>query len=500
MTAAPATPTQPELRHRCPGRLRLRWAGLRQPDLRVDWLEGWLARRAGLERARINAGAASLVAEFAERPGVFEDICRALAELPAKAHFPAPASVAPPPRTPLDAVLAVGLAAGGALLPPAPRLGLGAAATAPLILRGLKTLALRGPRGKTLEMAAALYALGLGDGSSALRVAAMSVLGDALRQATEERPGERMAELLGKSLDSELAAEVERGLLARPAPERLSDRLADRLALWSLIFGGLAHAATGQARRALPVFAVDYSCAVKLSAPLAAWRGLREARRAGAKARGASVLEELAKADAFVFTGSALERSPELAEAISGLRERGVRRIAVLGGEARIVAETLTGTHAPDEARSGLSPRAMADAVHGLRAAGLRVAVVGWADADALAMLAGHAGIVLGGGESSGLAGAAAGMRVGNVDGQGGARALLAARDAGAGACAALKGSFAAGVAAHSALFAAREARLLSRRASVQAGRAATASVLLGAWLGASPRNWSTEAAGELNP
>lgn len=482
MAAGTGTIPPPQLRQRCPGRLRLRWAGLRRPDLRADWLEGWLARRAGLERVRVNPAGASLVAEFTERPGVFEDIRRALTHLPPEAYSPAPERPPTPARRPLDAALALGLAAVGALLPPGPRLGLGAAATAPLILRGMRTLALHGPRGKTLEMAAALYALSLGDGTSALRVAAMSVLGDALRQATEEKPGERLAELLAEEERSELSAELQRALLARPAPERLSDALADRLALWSLAFGGLVHAATGQARRALPVFAVDYSCAVKLSAPLAAWRGLREARVAGARARGASALEQLARADAFVFTGSALERTPELAQAMAGLRERGVSRMVVLGGMAGTVAETLTAEHAPDEARSGLSPRDMAGAVRDLRAKGHCVAVVGCTDADALAMLAADVGIVLEGGEPSGLACAAAGIRIPGPD------ALLAARDAGTGARAALTGSFAAGVAAHSALFAAREARLLSRRGALRAGRAATASVLLGAWLGAGPR------------
>lgn len=473
---------QPVLRHRCQGRLRLRWGGLRQPDLRMDWLEGWLASQAGLERVRINAAAGSLVAEYMERKGVFEDLCRALQNLPDKAFSPAPECAAPLARSPLEAALAVALAAAGALLPPGPRLALGAAAATPVILHGAQTLARRGPRGKTLEMAAALYALGLGDGASALRVAAMSVLGDALRQATEERPGERLAELLASGETSELAAQVERELLARPAPQRLSDRLADRLALWSLVFGGLMHAATGEARRALPVFAVDYSSAVKLSAPLAAWRGLREAGKAGVRTRGVSALERLAVADAFVFTGAVLEQRPALAQVIAGLRERGVSRVVVAGGEARTVAGALTGQHAPDEARSGLSPQERAEAVRSLRAKGFRVAVVGSEDADALAMLAADVGILHEGDGPAALAGAAAGVRIDD------AQALLAARDAGAGARVALKGSFAAGVAAHSALFAAREARLVSRRESLLAGRAATAFVLLGAWLGAGPR------------
>lgn len=510
----------PVLRHSCPGRLRLGWAGLRHPDLRTDYLEAWLARAAGLARVRANAAGACLVAEYEERPGVFEDIARALANLPAEAHDPAPEHTAPPVRSALDAAVAVALAAGGRLLPPGPRLGLGAAAAAPLVLSGARSLLARGPRGKTLEMAASLYALSLGDGATVLRVAAMSVLGDALRQATEETPGERLAEALAVKggagfTEAGLAEAVERELLARPRPGRLSDRLGDRLALWSLALGAAMHLATGQARRALPVFAVDYSCAVKLSAPLAAWRGLREAERAGAKVRGASALEALARADAVVFTGRALLEPlaggegwafrPGAEQAVSDLRARGVRHISALAEDGRQgVLLALAGGGALDEVRTGLSPREMAEAVRGLHARGCSVAMVGCTDQDALAMLAAEVGILLEAAEGQAqdnaqdnaqgrpgvvLARAAAGIRLLPKHGL---RALLAARDAGTGAGTALKASFAAGVAAHSALFVAREARLLSRRNTTLAGRAATASVLLGAWLGAGPRRMRT--------
>lgn len=193
---------QPVPRHRSPGRLRLRWSGLRHPDLRTDWLEAWLTHRAGLDCVRVNPAGASLVAEFRERPGVFEAIARALRELPPEAYAPAQSRSEPQPRRLADALFSVALAGAGMFLPQGPRMGLAAGMAAPVLLRGVDALVRRGLTARTLDLATTGFALATGDPSSALGIAAMVVVGDYLRQATEDRAGDLLKTLLAPAAET----------------------------------------------------------------------------------------------------------------------------------------------------------------------------------------------------------------------------------------------------------------------------------------------------------
>lgn len=186
----------PVIAHRCPGRLRLRWAALRHPELRLEYFEAWLAERAGLARVRANPAGASLVAEYVERPGVAQDILSALEQLPPKAFSRAGGPRPPRRRSLADAVGHLALAAGASLLPtPAARplaLGLGA----PVVLRGLGVLAAQGLKAPVLDMATVGFALAMGDNPAALGISAMVVVGEYLRQATEDRSGALLKSLL----------------------------------------------------------------------------------------------------------------------------------------------------------------------------------------------------------------------------------------------------------------------------------------------------------------
>lgn len=186
----------PVLLHRCPGRLRLRWAALRHPELRLEYFEAWLTRRAGLSRVRANPAGACLVAEYDERPGVADDILAALRQLPAEVFRPAASAPPPPRRRFIDAAAHLALAAGGSLLPAnagrALALGLGA----PVLLRGLSTLASRGLKAPVLDLATVGFALATGDNAAARGISAMVVVGEYLRQATEDRSGALLKSLL----------------------------------------------------------------------------------------------------------------------------------------------------------------------------------------------------------------------------------------------------------------------------------------------------------------
>jgi Cu2+-exporting ATPase len=197
-------PAQPTLRHRCPGRLRLRWVGLRHPDLQTDWLEAWLPHRCGLESVRVNQAGASLVAHFRERPGVFEALVRALEELPPEAFAadqPEQRRNEAQPRRLADALFSLALAGAGMLLPQGPRMGLAVGMAAPVLLRGANALVRTGLTAKTLDMATTGFALATGDAASALGIAAMVVVGEYLRQATEDKTGALLKTLLAPAAE-----------------------------------------------------------------------------------------------------------------------------------------------------------------------------------------------------------------------------------------------------------------------------------------------------------
>lgn len=391
--------TMPVIRHCCSGRLRLHWTGLRHPALRADYLEAWLAQRAGLLQVRANVAGACLVAEFDERPGVFEAIALALSQIPAEAYAQKCLDHLPTPRRLADALFHSALAAGGMLLPPRPRLGLAAVMGAPVLLRGAETLFNRGLRAKTLDMATVGFALATGEASSALGISAMVMVGEYLRQATEDRAGALLRSLLAPPVENvrveralagtgqnvppqeavvafaevqpgdivlvaagevvpvdglvergtalvdksaitgeatpmevapgdvmlagsvlahgslalravrtgpecttaRIAALMNKCLRDKSRPERLSDRLADRLAPLTLLLGAGLWAATGDSRRALAVLTIDYACAVKLSAPVVVKSSMYAAARAGVLVKSGSALDELAQADTVVF-------------------------------------------------------------------------------------------------------------------------------------------------------------------------------------------------------
>ena len=67
-----------------------------------------------------------------------------------------------------------------------------------------------------------------------------------------------------------------------------------------LAFFGIL-AVTRNINKAMAVLMVDYSCAIKLSTPIAVMSAMDEAVRAGVTVRGGKYLEALAAADTVVF-------------------------------------------------------------------------------------------------------------------------------------------------------------------------------------------------------
>ena len=111
----------------------------------------------------------------------------------------------------------------------------------------------------------------------------------------------------------EHSAELKAGAQSR------AERLADGIVPYSFLafFGILA--VTRNINKALAVLMVDYSCAIKLSTPIAVMSAMDEAVRAGVTVRGGKYLEALAAADTVVFdkTGTLTNASPSVSRVIS---------------------------------------------------------------------------------------------------------------------------------------------------------------------------------------
>lgn len=96
--------------------------------------------------------------------------------------------------------------------------------------------------------------------------------------------------------------------------ESLAQTYADRLAPPVLALSALTFLLTGNVRRAVAVLLVDFSCALKLSIPLAINHTLSVALREAIIIKGGKALEALSKADTFVLdkTGTLTTAQPQV--------------------------------------------------------------------------------------------------------------------------------------------------------------------------------------------
>lgn len=94
--------------------------------------------------------------------------------------------------------------------------------------------------------------------------------------------------------------------------------LADRLVPYSLAGTVAAYLLTQNVQKALAFLMVDYSCALKLSMPLAVLSAMRESGRHKITVKGGKFLEAVADADTIVFdkTGTLTDASPSVADVI----------------------------------------------------------------------------------------------------------------------------------------------------------------------------------------
>ena len=112
---------------------------------------------------------------------------------------------------------------------------------------------------------------------------------------------------------------IEEAEAVKAESQSRSEEMADRIVPYSFLLSGLTFLVTGSLSRSAAVLLVDYSCAIKLSTPLAILTSLARSARHRVLIKGGKYLEKLARADAFVLdkTGTLTEATPEVAEVVS---------------------------------------------------------------------------------------------------------------------------------------------------------------------------------------
>ncbi|MGP1587054.1 MAG: heavy metal translocating P-type ATPase [Treponemataceae bacterium] len=111
-----------------------------------------------------------------------------------------------------------------------------------------------------------------------------------------------------------------------------SEILADHLVKYNFLLSLVVLLGTRNITKVMATLMVDYSCAMKLAAPIAVLSAMKEAASHGILVKGGKFLEDAAKADTIVFdkTGTLTEASPKLSRIIAydGRSENEVLQIA----------------------------------------------------------------------------------------------------------------------------------------------------------------------------
>ena len=136
----------------------------------------------------------------------------------------------------------------------------------------------------------------------------------------------------GSNRYDKIVAMIEESEKLKSSTENRALALADKLVPWCLGATGVTYLLTRNVTRAISCLMVDFSCALKLSMPLAVLSAMRECGSYHITVKGGKYLEALSKADTIVFdkTGTLTRATPQVVEVVpfSGCEEREVLQLA----------------------------------------------------------------------------------------------------------------------------------------------------------------------------
>lgn len=142
----------------------------------------------------------------------------------------------------------------------------------------------------------------------------------------------RVEKALGGGRYDRIVRMIEESEKLKSTAEDKASRLADKLVPYTLGGTILTYLITRNITKMLAVLMVDFSCALKLSMPIAVLSAMRESSSHHISVKGGRFLEAVAKADTIVFdkTGTLTYAQPRVAEIVTfgGRREDDMLRLA----------------------------------------------------------------------------------------------------------------------------------------------------------------------------
>ena len=136
----------------------------------------------------------------------------------------------------------------------------------------------------------------------------------------------------GANRYDKIVSMIEESEKLKSSTENRALQLADKLVPWCLAGTVATYVLTRNVTRAISILMVDFSCALKLSMPLAVLSAMRECGSYHITVKGGKYLETLAKADTIVFdkTGTLTRATPKVVDVVpfSGCEEREVLQLA----------------------------------------------------------------------------------------------------------------------------------------------------------------------------
>ena len=105
----------------------------------------------------------------------------------------------------------------------------------------------------------------------------------------------------------------------KSAAQEKAEKLADKLVPYNFLLAGSTYLVTHDIIKTSSTLMVDYSCAMKLAAPIANLSAMKEAAKYGIIVKGGKFLEETANADTIIFdkTGTLTNASPKVTDIIA---------------------------------------------------------------------------------------------------------------------------------------------------------------------------------------
>ena len=142
----------------------------------------------------------------------------------------------------------------------------------------------------------------------------------------------RVTQVMGEGRYDRVVRMIEESEKLKSTAEDKAARLADRLVPYTFLGTGLTWLLTRNVTKMLSVLMVDFSCALKLSMPIAVLSAMREGHAYNLSVKGGRFLEAVAKADTVVFdkTGTLTYASPRVAQVVTfgGRDENEMLRLA----------------------------------------------------------------------------------------------------------------------------------------------------------------------------